>query len=31
MQEIDSEISSMKLDVNARARVVATTFMGQFL
>jgi actin related protein 2/3 complex subunit 4 len=31
MQEIDSEISNMKLDVNARARVVATTFMGQFI
>lgn len=31
MQEIDSEISSMKLDVNSRARVVASTFLSQFI
>lgn len=31
MQEIDSEISSMKLDVNSRARVVASTFLTQFV
>lgn len=30
MQEIDSEVSAMKLSVNARARVVATTFFKQF-
>jgi actin related protein 2/3 complex subunit 4 len=31
MQEIDSEISAMKLGVNSRARVVATTFLKQFI
>lgn len=31
MQEIDSEVSSMKLDVNSRARVVASTFLSQVL
>ena len=31
MQEIDSEVSSMKLDVNSRARVVASTFLSQFI
>jgi actin related protein 2/3 complex subunit 4 len=31
MEEIDAEISGMKLAVNARARVVATTFLKQFL
>jgi len=30
MAEIDSEVSSMKLDVNSRARVVAATFLSQF-
>lgn len=30
MQEIDMEVSDMKLSVNARARVVATTFFKQF-
>lgn len=30
MKEIDSEVSSMKLSVNARARVVGYTFMKQF-
>jgi len=30
MQEIDSEISAMKLSVNSRARVCATHFMKQF-
>jgi actin related protein 2/3 complex subunit 4 len=30
MQEIDSEISAMKLAVNSRARVCATHFMKQF-
>jgi len=31
MQEIDSEVSGMKLDVNSRARVVANTFLKQFI
>jgi len=31
MQEIDSEVSNMKLDVNSRARVVASTFLSQFI
>ena len=31
MKEIDSEISSMKLSVNSRARVVATQFLKQFV
>jgi actin related protein 2/3 complex subunit 4 len=31
MKEIDSEISGMKLSVNARGRVVATTFLKQFV
>lgn len=31
MQEIDSEISGMKLDVNSRARIIAGTFLGQFV
>lgn len=31
MQEIDSEVSGMKLDVNSRARVVANKFLGQFI
>jgi actin related protein 2/3 complex subunit 4 len=30
MEEIDSEISGMKLAVNSRARTVATTFLKQF-
>jgi len=30
MKEIDSEISAMKLAVNARSRVVANTFLTQF-
>ncbi len=30
MEEIDKEISAMKLSVNARARVVATEFLKQF-
>jgi len=30
MEEIDSEISAMKLAVNSRARVVASTFLKQF-
>jgi actin related protein 2/3 complex subunit 4 len=30
MGEIDSEISAMKLNVNARARIVATEFLKQF-
>lgn len=31
MEEINSEISIMKLAVNARARVVAKTFLEQFI
>ena len=31
MSEIDAEISAMKLAVNARARVVATEFLKQFI
>lgn len=31
MKEIDSEISAMKLSVNARGRVVASTFLRQFV
>jgi len=31
MEEIDAEISGMKLTVNARARVVCTTFLKQFM
>ena len=30
MEEIDKEISSMKLAVNARARVVAAEYLKQF-
>jgi len=30
MEEVDSEISAMKLTVNSRARTVATTFLKQF-
>ena len=30
MDEIDREISAMKIAVNARARVVASEFMKQF-
>ena len=30
MEEIDKEISSMKIALNARARLVATEFMKQF-
>jgi len=30
MSEIDSEIASMKLAVNSRARVVSSTFLTQF-
>eukprot|EP00741_Cyanophora_paradoxa_P015805 tig00020904_g15258.t1 len=30
MQEIDREISEMKIDVNARARTIATEFLKQF-
>jgi len=31
MEDINSEISAMKLNVNARARIVATTFLKQFV
>jgi len=31
MEEIDAEISGMKLAVNARARIVCTTFLKQFM
>jgi actin related protein 2/3 complex subunit 4 len=31
MEEIDSEISAMKLAVNSRGRTVATTFLKQFV
>jgi len=31
MEEIDPEINGMKLAVNSRARVVATTFLKQFV
>jgi hypothetical protein len=31
MEDIDKEISAMKIAVNARARVVATEFMKQFI
>jgi len=31
MEEIDAEISGMKLAVNARARTVCTTFLKQFM
>jgi hypothetical protein len=30
MEDIDKEISAMKIAVNARARVVTTEFMRQF-
>lgn len=30
MEEIDKEISAMKIAVNARARLVASEFMKQF-
>lgn len=30
MEEIDKEISAMKIAINARARVVASEFMKQF-
>lgn len=30
MKEIDAEVSLMKLNVNARARVVAVSFLNQF-
>ncbi len=30
MEDIDKEISGMKIAINARARVVATEFMKQF-
>lgn len=30
MQSVDNEISKMKLNVNARARVVATALLSQF-
>lgn len=30
MEEIDKEISAMKIAINARARIVATEFMKQF-
>lgn len=30
LEEIDSEVSSLKLAVNSRARTVATTFLKQF-
>ena len=30
MEEIDKEISEMKISVNTRARVVASKFMSQF-
>ena len=31
MEDIDKEISAMKLAVNARARLVATEFMKEFV
>ena len=31
MKEVDKEISAMKLGVNNRARVVANTFVKQFV
>ena len=31
MEEIDSEISSLKLSVNSRARTVASTFLKQVI
>lgn len=31
MQDVDKEINSLKLAVNARGRVVATTFLSQFV
>ena len=31
LEEVDAEVSSMKLGVNSRARVVATTFLQQFI
>jgi actin related protein 2/3 complex subunit 4 len=31
MEDIDKEISAMKLAVNARARIVATEFMKEFV
>jgi actin related protein 2/3 complex subunit 4 len=30
MEDIDKEISGMKISINARARVVASEFMKQF-
>ena len=30
MEEIDKEISGMKIAINARARLVASEFMKQF-
>jgi actin related protein 2/3 complex subunit 4 len=30
MEDIDKEISAMKIAINARARVVASEFMKQF-
>jgi len=30
MEDIDKEISGMKIAINARARVVATEFVRQF-
>jgi actin related protein 2/3 complex subunit 4 len=31
MEDIDKEISAMKLAINARARIVATEFTKQFV
>ena len=30
MEDVDREISEMKLSVNARARIVAESFLSQF-
>jgi hypothetical protein len=30
MEDIDKEISAMKIAINARARVIATEYMKQF-
>ncbi|KXS20292.1 ARP23 complex 20 kDa subunit [Gonapodya prolifera JEL478] len=31
MEDVDKEISEMKLSINARARIVAETYLGQFI
>lgn len=30
MEDVDKEISEMKLSINARARIVAESYLGQF-